>query len=73
MTSVEFGSLRERIIREYAAEHVAAGNWTPETAEARAAEETDRLLPLGVDTPGVRILMAEAPDGQVVELPVART
>ena len=66
MTSVEFDSLRERLVREYAAEHVAAGNWDPEVAEARAAEETDRLLPQGVDTPGVRILMAETPDGDAV-------
>jgi len=66
MTSMEFDSLRERLIREYAAEHVAAGNWTPQTAEDRAAEETDRLLPQGVNTPGVRILMAETPDGDPV-------
>jgi ribosomal protein S18 acetylase RimI-like enzyme len=66
MTSTEFDSLRGRLIREYAAEHVAAGNWTPQTAEPRAAEETDRLLPQGVNTPGVRILMAETPDGDPV-------
>ena len=66
MTSTEFDSLRERLVREYAAEHVAAGNWTPEVAEARAAEETQRLLPQGVDTPGVQILMAETPDGETV-------
>ena len=66
MTSIEFDSLRERMVREYAAEHVAAGDWAPETAEARAAEETDRLLPHGVSTPGVRILMAETLDGDPI-------
>jgi ribosomal protein S18 acetylase RimI-like enzyme len=66
MTSAEFESLRDRIIREYAAEHVAAGNWAPEVAETRAAQQTDELLPKGVDTPGVLILMAENPDGDAV-------
>ncbi len=66
MTSTEFDSLRDRLVREYAADHVAAGTWTPEMAAARAAEETDRLLPQGVNTPGVRILMAETPDGDAV-------
>jgi ribosomal protein S18 acetylase RimI-like enzyme len=66
MTSTEFDSLRDRLVREYAAEHVATGTWTPEMAAARAAEETDRLLPQGVNTPGVRILMAESPDGDAV-------
>jgi ribosomal protein S18 acetylase RimI-like enzyme len=66
MTSVEFESLRGRIIREYAAEHVAAGNWTPEVADTRAAQQTDELLPAGVDTPGVLMLMAENSDGDAV-------
>lgn len=66
MTSTELESLRERMTREYAAEHVAAGSWTPETAEARAAEEMDQLLPHGVNTPGVRILMAETRDGDPI-------
>jgi ribosomal protein S18 acetylase RimI-like enzyme len=63
MTSPEFLVLRNRLIREYAAEHVAAGNWTAEEAEQRADEQTNELLPQGVDTPGVLMLMAEKPEG----------
>ena len=63
MTSAEFGSLRPRLIREYAAKHVEAGNWTSEMAEVRAAEQTDELLPQGVSTPGVLMLMGESPEG----------
>ena len=66
MTSSEFEALRSRMIREYAAEHVAAGNWTVEVAEDRATEQTDQLLPQGVDTPGVLMLVAETLDGKVV-------
>ena len=66
MTPAEFDSLRARLVREYAAEHVAAGNWTPEVAEYRAAEQTDQLLPQGVETPGTVMLMAETSEGEAV-------
>ena len=66
MTSAEFDSLRPKLVREYAAEHVAAGNWTPEVAESRAAEQTDQLLPQGVNSPGVVMLMAETLEGETV-------
>ena len=68
MTPIEFESLRDRLVREYAAEHVAVGNWTEDEAPRRAADETAALLPQGVDTPGVLMLMAETPDGDVVGL-----
>jgi ribosomal protein S18 acetylase RimI-like enzyme len=66
ITSAEFEALRNRMIREYAAAHVAAGNWTVEEAEKRAAEQTDQLLPQGVDTPGVLMLVAETPEGKAI-------
>lgn len=66
MTSAEFESLRARLVHDYAAEHVAAGNWTAEVAESRAAEQTDQLLPQGVNTPGVIMLMAETTKGESV-------
>lgn len=59
MTAEEFSAFRERAIREYAAEHVRAGNWTAEEAVQRAARQTDELLPDGVDTPGMLLLVAE--------------
>ena len=66
MTATEFEALRSRTIREYAAAHVAAGNWTAEAAENRAADQTDQLLPQGVDTPGVLMLVAETSEGEAV-------
>lgn len=66
MSPDEFGALRSRLIRDYAAEHVGAGNWSVEESEALASEQTDQLLPRGVDTPGVLLLMAETPDGDPV-------
>jgi ribosomal protein S18 acetylase RimI-like enzyme len=66
MTSAEFDSIVPRLIREYAAENVAVGNWTPEEAEQRASRQTEQLLPQGVDTPGVLMLMAEKTAGEAV-------
>lgn len=63
MTQGEFEVLRDRMIREYADDHVRAGNWTKEEALARAAAQTDELLPNGVATPGVIWLVAETADG----------
>jgi len=66
MTPSEFGAFRNRLVSEYAAEHVRAGNWTEEEAETRSAEQTDELLAQGVNTPGMLLLMAETSDGDVV-------
>jgi ribosomal protein S18 acetylase RimI-like enzyme len=66
MTSTEFEELRPRLIREYAADHGAAGDWPAEVAESRAAEQTDQLLPEGVNTPGVVMLVAETTEGDPV-------
>ncbi|MCL4308579.1 MAG: GNAT family N-acetyltransferase [Candidatus Thermoplasmatota archaeon] len=40
-----------RLIPEYAQDHVRDGSWTPEEAEGRARSEVESLLPHGVDTP----------------------
>jgi ribosomal protein S18 acetylase RimI-like enzyme len=66
MTAAEFNSFRARLIREYAAEHVSAGDWDPEQAEDKAARLTDDRLPEGRSTPGMLLLSAEAPDGELV-------
>jgi GNAT superfamily N-acetyltransferase len=58
MTSTEWVTLRSRLIREYAAEHVEAGTWPADEAERRASEQTDELLPQGVDTSGMLMFMA---------------
>lgn len=59
MTSDEFDAYRARSISGYAAVHVAAGDWAPENAQRRAARDTDQLLPAGVDTSGMLLLVAE--------------
>jgi GNAT superfamily N-acetyltransferase len=66
MTSTEFEAIRARMEREYADDHVAAGDWTAEEAAKRAAAETASLLPQGVDTPGVVMLVAENSEGDTV-------
>lgn len=66
MTAAEFGPYRERAIEAYAAEHVRAGNWSADRAEALAAEQTDRLLPDGVDTEGMLMLVAEIEGAGVI-------
>ena len=43
-----------------------AGNWTADEAEARSAEQTAELLPQGVETPGMLLLMAETAGGEPV-------
>jgi ribosomal protein S18 acetylase RimI-like enzyme len=62
MTDSEFAAFRARAIRDYAVEKVAAGEWSQERAQARAEEQTDRLLPDGRDTDGMFIVMADAED-----------
>ena len=66
MTAAEFLDFRRRTIVGYAAEHVQAGNWTADTAEERAAKETDALLPNGVDTPGMLLLVAQTANGEAI-------
>jgi ribosomal protein S18 acetylase RimI-like enzyme len=63
MSSSEFDAFRMREIHGYAAEQVRAGNWTEDESATRSAEQTDSLLPLGVETPGTLLLIAETPDG----------
>ncbi len=66
MTAEEFGTYRKRSIRDYAAEHIRAGNWHPSQAEELAAKQLDDLLPNGVDTAGMLLLVAQTPSAGVV-------
>ena len=66
MTADEFDGFRSRLIREYAADHVQAGNWSADEAQERAASETDGLLPEREQSPGVLLLVAETADGEPV-------
>jgi ribosomal protein S18 acetylase RimI-like enzyme len=63
MTDDEFVTYRDRLVREYAQEHVLAGNWTAEEAEAKSAAQVDELLPEGLATPGTLLRIAETAAG----------
>ena len=52
MPRERFVAYRENLVREYAAEKVRAGVWSPEEAPHRAEAGTDELLPEGTDTEG---------------------
>jgi methyltransferase (TIGR00027 family) len=66
MTTAEFEAWRPRLVSEYAADHVRAGNWSEDVAEARSAQELQELLPQGVDTPGMLLFVAEGSAGEPV-------
>ena len=65
MTRAEFEAYRRRSVSAYAAEHVRAGDWSPGQAQELAEKETDELLPNGVETPGMVLLVGESA-GEVV-------
>ena len=52
MTQAELDEYLERVIPEYADEHVKAGNWQAEGALERSRQEFAELLPQGVNSPG---------------------
>lgn len=51
MSQTELDAYLEAAIREYADDHVRAGNWQAEGALERSKQEFDALLPQGVHTP----------------------
>ena len=59
MTAGEFAIFRADSAREYAAQKVKAGDYIPDGAEERALQEMDALLPDGIGTQGMFILVAE--------------
>jgi ribosomal protein S18 acetylase RimI-like enzyme len=66
MTASEFESLSARIIDEFAAEQVRAGNWDAADGERLASEQVRQLLPQGPSTPDMLLLTAESLEGAVV-------
>lgn len=65
MTPDEFDAYRRRSVSTFAAERVRAGDWCPDQALELAEKETDGLLPDGVQTPGMVLLVGESA-GQLV-------
>src|SRR5579862_3022990 len=66
MCAAEFETYRAKLVPEYAAEHVRAGDWTADQAETLAAREVNDLLPAGPDSPGMLLLVASTPGGEPV-------
>jgi ribosomal protein S18 acetylase RimI-like enzyme len=66
MTSAEFDALRGPLLSGYSAAHVEAGTWTQDEAEERAAAQLAELLPAGVDTAGMLVLIGENSAGERV-------
>jgi ribosomal protein S18 acetylase RimI-like enzyme len=66
MTDAEFALFRDRAVRDYAADKVKAGEWPAGRSQELAEAQTDQLLPEGLRTPGMLLLMAETEqDGPV--------
>ncbi|NLX08324.1 MAG: GNAT family N-acetyltransferase [Chloroflexi bacterium] len=51
MTEADYAAYLERLLPEYAAEHVRAGNWPAEHAETMAQAQLQAILPDGLHTP----------------------
>ena len=63
MTVDEFDLFLDRSVRAFAAEQVVSGKWRAGEAETRVIEQNNLLLPQGLDTPGMLLLVAENMDG----------
>lgn len=66
MTQPEFERWRQASCRAFADEQAAAGSWPPDEAFDRALQGSSALLPQGLATPGMFLLMAVRPDGATI-------
>ena len=67
MTGKEFAEYTVHLNHDYAASHVAAGNWSADEAEQRGAESLRKLLPQGERTAGHHLQhIVDAADGSRV-------
>ncbi|MGC4892013.1 GNAT family N-acetyltransferase [Micromonospora sp. DT227] len=66
MAPEEFDRWQDELAVEYAREHVSAGNWTEAEALDRAREANAALLPDGLATPGMLLLIGVLPDGSSI-------
>ncbi len=62
MAPAEYETYRRRSATTYAAEHVQAGDWSRDQAQELAEKEFDELLPDGVATRGMVLLVGESDD-----------
>jgi ribosomal protein S18 acetylase RimI-like enzyme len=66
MTEAEFEQWRAGVVRAFADEQVAAGNWSAENALELARHGNEALLPDGFTTAGMLFLKGELRDGTPV-------
>ena len=66
MSEAEFAAWREQTVPAYAADKVAAGQWTPAESLALSAAAYDELLPQGLATPGHCLQTIVDADGAAV-------
>ncbi|WP_432049969.1 GNAT family N-acetyltransferase [Verrucosispora sp. NA02020] len=66
MTEIEFGQWYSSLVRTYADEQVAAGNWSAENALQMARHSNETLLPDGFATAGMLFLKGELDDGTAI-------
>ncbi|GAA2897543.1 Acetyltransferase (GNAT) family protein [Actinoplanes cyaneus] len=66
MTAHEFDQWHDAEVRGYADAQVSAGVWGSDEALRRSAELHEKLLPAGLETPGMIFLQGLRPDGAVI-------
>ena len=66
MSDSEFEAFHSKLVTEYAAVNVEAGNWLDEESLELSRKELERLLPEGRDTPRVLLFAAENSAGEYV-------
>ena len=66
MTDNEYEAFFAKLIVEYAAVNVEAGNWHKEEAMEMSKKASEQLLPQGLQTPRVLLLSAENAEGEYV-------
>jgi methyltransferase (TIGR00027 family) len=59
MTAAEFDAWRTSLVLAYAADNVRVGNWSADNAPDLADAQLTGLLPQGVETPGMLVMVGE--------------
>ena len=66
MTDAEYDTFYSKLITEYAADNIKAGNWSEEDAIELSKEDSEKLLPDGRDTSRMLLYSADNSEGEYV-------
>ncbi|WKA56152.1 GNAT family N-acetyltransferase [Planococcus shixiaomingii] len=58
MDELKYNDFIEKLVAEYAGEHIKAGTWDPEEAHGLAQSQIQQLVPEGLGTSGHRFFIA---------------